>query len=473
MPQWIAVFFMFCIGGLTFLPGCDGERNSAAPVFGTTNELFVLVRNSPATRFIGADGGYAGLEEDLLQLFAKDLGMQLKFVERGKFADLLPSLEKGRAHFAAAGLRPTPETKSRFQFGPPYLTVYNTVAYNTDRPRPQGISDLVGKRVAVLEGSSSVDQLIQERARTPALKWTVVAAADAFALLDQLADGVYDFVVTDSHLLELGKNFHSNVGRAFYIGPPGMLAWTFPKDVHPLLINQAHDFFLRIREKGTLRMLLERYFGHIHRLNRLDVVHFLLRRSSTLPQYRSMFTDAEEITGIDWRLLAALGFQESHWNPLATSPTGVRGLMMLTSETADRLGVTDRLDARQNILAGARYLSMLKETIPGRVPEPDRTWMALAAYNVGYGHLEDARILAQRQGLNADSWFDLKSVLPLLARSDYYTTVKRGFARGAEALILTENIRNYYDILLRYEKPHQTLFPSNDAASEPQLPIMP
>jgi membrane-bound lytic murein transglycosylase F len=215
---------------------------------------------------------------------------------------------------------------------------------------------------------------------------------------------------------------------------------------------------VRINSTGALRVLLDRYYGHIERLTQGDVVAFLQRRTTVLPQYRASFEEAQELTGFDWRLLAALGFQESHWNPLATSPTGVRGLMMLTSETADRMNVTNRLDAHQNIIAGARYLRMLKDTLPGRIPEPDRTWMALAAYNVGYGHLEDARILAQRRGLDADSWVDVRKTLPLLARSDYYTTVKRGFARGGEAVILTENVRNYYDILQRYEEPYRPLF---------------
>jgi membrane-bound lytic murein transglycosylase F len=132
--------------------------------------------------------------------------------------------------------------------------------------------------------------------------------------------------------------------------------------------------------------------------------------------------------------------------------------MMLTSETADRMRVSDRLDARQNILAGARYLVELKETLPARIDEPDRTWLALAAYNLGYGHLEDARVLARRQGLNPDLWVDVKRVLPLLSRYEYYSTAKYGFCRGGEALVLTENIRSYYDILMRFEDPHEPGF---------------
>jgi membrane-bound lytic murein transglycosylase F len=122
------------------------------------------------------------------------------------------------------------------------------------------------------------------------------------------------------------------------------------------------------------------------------------------------------------------------------------------------MGVSDRLDPRQNIIAGARYLKMLRDTLPERIMEPDRTWLALASYNVGYGHLEDARVLTKRHGLNADSWVDVKKTLPLLTRSDFYSTVKRGFARGGEAVILTENIRNYFDILVRYEESYRPQF---------------
>jgi membrane-bound lytic murein transglycosylase F len=277
-------------------------------------------------------------------------------------------------------------------------------------------------------------------------------------LLDKLASDEVDYVVTDSNIVELAQNFSPNIGRAFNLGEPETLSWAMPKDASPVLVERVKEFFARINANGTLRILLDRYYGHIQRLTQADVSAFLERRQSVLPQYRGIFQEAQELTGIDWRLLAALGFQESHWNPLATSPTGVRGLMMLTSETADRLGVSDRLDPRQNIIAGARYLKILIDTLPDRIIEPDRTWLALASYNVGYGHLEDARILTQRHGLNADKWVDVKKTLPLLTRSDFYTTVKRGFARGGEAVILTENIRNYFDILVRYEESYRPLF---------------
>ncbi|HWA14234.1 MAG TPA: membrane-bound lytic murein transglycosylase MltF [Burkholderiales bacterium] len=445
---------------LIFLPSCDPGALIQRPVlpFGMTDELVVLVRNSPNTRFLGADGKYIGIEQDLLQMFAKDIGMKLRYVELSNFADILPSLRRNVAHFAAAGLSATDERRRDFLFGPAYQSVQKVVAFNTDKPRPNAMHDLVGKRVAVMAGTSAAEQLRAERENEPRLRWDEVPTSDSVALLDHLSDGEYDYVVTDSNVVDLAQNFLPNIGRAFVLGAPETLAWAMPKDASPLLVNQIADFFTRINKSGALRVLLDRYYGHIERLDQGDVVAFLQRRVSVLPRYRDAFQQAQELTGIDWRLLAALGFQESHWNPLATSPTGVRGLMMLTAETADRMDVADRLDPDQNIVAGARYLMMLKDTLPDRIPEPDRTWMALAAYNVGYGHLEDARILTQRRGLNHDSWVDVRKILPLLARSDYYSTVRRGFARGGEAVILTENVRNYYDILMRYEEAHRPLF---------------
>jgi membrane-bound lytic murein transglycosylase F len=328
------------------------------------------------------------------------------------------------------------------------------LAYNTDNPAPRSLRDMIGKRIEVVKGSAGVEQLRALRKRHPRLRWKEVAESDSEGLLSRLSEGKTDLVVTESHVLDVVRKFYPKLARAFPIGDPTPLAWMFPQDGDPVLAERAKEFFLRITYDGTLRQILDRYYGHVQRLGQLDFANFLERRLSVLPRYRSMFKEAQELTGMDWRLLAALGFQESHWDPLAVSPTGVRGLMMLTAETADRMRVSDRLDPRQNIPAGAQYLLELKDTLPVRIREPDRTWLALAAYNVGYGHLEDGRILTQRRGMNPDLWVNVKQVLPLLSRYEYYSTVRYGFCRGGEAVVLTENIRAYYDILMRFEAPH-------------------
>jgi membrane-bound lytic murein transglycosylase F len=213
-------------------------------------------------------------------------------------------------------------------------------------------------------------------------------------------------------------------------------------------------FFRSMEKDRALAHLRERYFGHVTRLNEADVLGILEKRGTLLRDYKPHLHAAQSETGLDWRLLAAVAYQESQWNAHAVSFTGVRGLMMLTEQTADRLGVRDRLDPRESILGGARYIILLRDSLPETTPEPDRTWMALAAYNIGSGHLHDARRLAKALGKNPDSWADLKAVLPLLSRREHAGKLKYGFARGGEARAMTENVRIYFDILAKYEKPY-------------------
>jgi membrane-bound lytic murein transglycosylase F len=378
----------------------------------------------------------------------------VRYLDRQPFYQILPALEENHAHFAAAGVAVTPARLNDFRFGPAYQLVQPVLAYNTDNGAPRDMRDVIGKRLEVVKGSSAVDRLEQLRKRFPKLHWTEVPESDSEGLLMRLSENKVDYVVADSNVLDVARIFYPNLARAFTVGDQEPLAWVFPKDGDAALYHDAEEFFLRITYDGTLKRLLERYYGHVNRLDRLDIAHFLERRQRVLPDYGDMFKEAQEVTGVDWRLLAALGFQESHWDPLATSPTGVRGLMMLTSDTADRMRLTDRLDPRQSILAGAKYLVELRDSLPARIHEPDRTWFALAAYNIGLGHLEDARKLTQRRGGNPDLWLNVKKTLPLLSRYEYYSTLKHGFCRGGEALVLTENIRNYYDILARFEDAH-------------------
>ncbi len=127
---------------------------------------------------------------------------------------------------------------------------------------------------------------------------------------------------------------------------------------------------------------------------------------------------------------------------------------MLTENTADLMGVTDRLDPKQSIPAGAKYILKMKDTIPERIPEPDRTYLALAAYNIGYAHVEDARVLAKRLKLNPDSWADVKKTLVMLNNPEYYSTAKFGYASGGAPVIFVESIRSYQRILERYQPGH-------------------
>jgi membrane-bound lytic murein transglycosylase F len=183
------------------------------------------------------------------------------------------------------------------------------------------------------------------------------------------------------------------------------------------------------------------------RLPRRLAADFRKHISSRLPAYRASFEAAGRETGIDWRLLAALGYQESKWRPHAVSPRGAQGLMMLMPQTATKMGVKNVFEADENIMGGARYLAYMKGRIPKRILDPDKTWLALAAYNIGIGHLEDARIITQMRKKNPDRWSEVRANLPRLSDPVWHTRVKRGYANGRETVQFVERVSQFAAIL--------------------------
>lgn len=432
-----------------------------------SKQIVIVTHNGPNTYYINGDNAFAGLEYDLAKLFARHLGPEysVKFLVVNNITRVIPALLKGKAHLAAADLSITHLRQHLVRFALPYQTVQQQVVYNLDQGNvPRKIDDLIDKTIAVPAGSSFAERLENIGKSEPALQWQELKNANADELIEQVAEGALDHTVADAHLIAMLANYYPNIGAGMAIGEPEKVAWAFPKTGNPWLYEQANEFFKRIQADGTLRSLLDRYYGHSERLKTVDVTAFLQRSRTALPQYSGLFRQAQELTGLDWRLLAAVSYQESHWDRFSTSPTNVRGLMMLTEDTADRMGVTDRLDPKQSILGGARYLQSLKDMLPERIKEPDRTWLALAAYNIGFAHLEDARILAQRMKLNPDSWADVKKMLPLLNKVEYYSTLKYGYASGGAPVVFVESIRTYHKILERYAPQHRQVLPSFNLA---------
>jgi membrane-bound lytic murein transglycosylase F len=402
-------------------------------------------------------GAEAAFERELAQRFGEYLHTRIGLISMPP-DEIDPALRHHRAHLAAATLRGE-ISPTALHYGPSYQTVREQVVCNRDGQVPKNLAGLAALRLAALAGSAQETVLREARKTSPALQWQAQRKSSAKKLLQEVAEGTLDCAVVNETHLNDARLYYPNLVAAFDIGTPSRLAWAFPRDVDPALLKEAQDFFARIRQDGTLNRLLDRYYGHDERFAPADASLFVARANSVLPRYRPLFEEAAALTGEDWRLLAALAYQESQWNPLATSFTNVRGMMMLTEDTADRMQVSNRLDARESILAGAKYLVQVREQIPARIPEPDRTWMALAAYNQGYGHVEDARILTQRAGQNPDIWADVKKSMLLLSQPGYYETLKNGYARGGEAAVLVENIRSYYELLKRTQPDVMPLLP--------------
>jgi membrane-bound lytic murein transglycosylase F len=410
--------------------------------------LRVVSRNSPTTYYLGPEGP-TGPEYELARAFADHLGVTLEIYSEDSIGGILDDVVKGRADLAAAGLTASEGRAEGVVFGPEYRSVTETLIYSSGNARPEDVEDLYGRQLGVATDSSHVDTLARLREDHPDLTWLEFPTADQEELLGRVSTGQLDFTVVDSSAFRVSRYFYPEARAAFDLSEPQPLGWALKFDeLDDSLVEAVDEFFHLAETRQLIARIDKRYFRPRKEFDYVGVRTFLEHVDIRLPKYKDIFREAAANIGMDWRLLAAIGYQESHWNPVAVSPTGVKGIMMLTQDTARMMGVADREDPRDSILGGARYLNRVKNKIPTRIPEPDRTWFALAAYNIGFGHLEDARIITEMQDGDPDVWADVRTSLPLLTQKKWYSRVKRGYARGYAPVHYVDNVRSYYEALM-------------------------
>ena len=442
---------------LLVLAACEDTRFTALP-FPTPaqHDLVVLTTAGPLT-YNEEDGGTTnGLEHDLIEAFAQELGVGVKYIVTEP-AEIAARMASGEAHIAIGWL-PPPDNEQQ-KTTPPLLQTHDVLVQNAASLPIRSVADLQGRTVHALTASRQLANLKKLQESVPDMTVVEASEGDIFDLLETVNDTRTHLAAIDSSLVDIATQFTPSLQTTLELSKDAPIVWWLGKKPNAELLARTSSFVEKVQLDGTMARLEDRYYGHVRRLKQADIVKFLGRTETVLPKLRKHFQAGQTVAGIDWRLLAAVAYQESQWEAEATSPTGVRGIMMLTAETADRLGVSNRLDPRESILAGARYLTMLKDLVKPEIQEPDRTWLALAAYNIGPGNFNAARTLARELGADPGTWFDMKRILPLLAKPKYYQRLKTGRARGGEAVILVENIRSYYDILVRHEEPFQPISP--------------
>lgn len=429
----------------TLLTACDDDRS-----LGDVQDLgsiTVITRNGPTTYYENKDGP-TGFEYELAKLFAEHLGVELNIVVVHTLDDIFSALDKNQAHIAAAGLTVTPEREQRFDFGPPYMEVKQYLLYHSGKKKPRSVEAIIDSRIMVMADSSHAEILQQMQLEHPAINWRGATDVETIDLLDLLMEDQIDFTIIDSNDYIANRGFYLKLDIGFEVGEPGNLAWALPGNLdNGAMLTSLDSFFEKIRDNGQLRQLEERFYSHSHQINQIGSLTFTRAVEKKLPKYQALMEQVAREYNMDWRLLASISYQESHWNPKARSPTGVRGMMMLTLPTAKEMGVKNRLHTEQSLRGGARYFKKISQRVPERVPEPDRTWFALAAYNVGMGHVEDARIITEQQGGDPDKWADVKDRLPLLRKHRWYRHTKHGYARGNEPVTYVQNIRHFYNLL--------------------------
>lgn len=441
--RWQRCIFALVLAPLLF--SGDDKLNQLEQIQ-QRGSMTVLTRNGASSYYEDA-AGPTGPEYELAKAFSEYLGVELRIELADAFGQLEELLLLSKADMIAANLSRTNDREQQFNFGPDYLETSILVIGHHDNKQPENLADLVGQKIMVIPGSSYVEALQAAQVDYPELQFEARDGVGIESLLLAVSDKAIDVTLVDSSVFEFHKSFYPELDIAFTL--PGTVphAWAFPPGLDLSLVEQAGQFMLQAKESGLLAGIMQAFYQDITSHEPLDMTNFLQRLRDRLPALISAFQEAGEEYGVDWRLLAAIGYQESQWDPQATSFTGVRGIMMLTEQTARQLGVTDRLDPYQSIEGGTRYLARLRDRLPARIPEPDRTWMALVGYNLGLGHLRDARVLTQTQGLNPDRWADVRQSLSLLTQEKWHTKTKHGYARGNEAKAFVDSIQRYYEIL--------------------------
>lgn len=418
-------------------------------------KLTIISRNGPTTYYEGRQG-LDGYEYKLAKAFADSLGVELEITEEENFRGIFNSVGSHRGELAAAGLSVSKEHADSVRFTNSYMTVSQDLLYRTGSKRPTTIEDLYGKSILVISNSAHAERLRQLQGQHPDLRWHEQSDLEMIDLMELVDSGVVDFAVVDSNSYKLNRNLYPRARKAFSISDKAKpLAWAFPKSADNTLFDRANQFLSAAQADGLLASMNKRFYGDVHAMDAGSATTFARRLETRLPKWQDSLQSAGEEFDLDWQLLAAMSYQESHWDAHARSHTGVRGLMMLTQVTAKEMGVSNRLDPEQSISGGAKYFRKIFDRIPEDIQGIDRTWLALAAYNIGFGHMEDARVLTERMGGDPDKWEDVSKHLPLLAKRTYYRTTRHGYARGWEPVKYVQNIRNFYNTIAWHQQIQQ------------------
>jgi membrane-bound lytic murein transglycosylase F len=453
------------LAAAALLASC-AKAPSALEQIRARGELRVVTLNLPTCYYLGAQGP-EGLEYDLASRFAAQLGVRLKIYAVPNEAAIRSELAAGHADLAAAQLTASPAWWRAGKAAAPYAEIPQLVVYRRNEAQPRGTLQLETAKLAVRAGSPQEQLLARmKEILAPHLTWveTAPSAADP---LEDVDSGQARYAIVDARAYSYAHHLYPDIKVGFTLPEKRPVQWIVRRGENDLL--QAVNRFFQIEvTSGELGHLMQKDTGDASSFHYEELRLFQVSLTQRLPHYRAWFEQAAAQYGLDWRLLAAIGFQESRWDPQATSPNGAMGVMMLTSNTAQAMGIKDRENPRESIFAGARYLAQVRSMVPTHIPEPDRTWFTVAAYNVGFGHVEDARIIAQTLGKNPDSWADVSQELPKLAEPQWFARAKCGYAQGWQPVEYVEHVRQFMQLLEWQPEdglPHMTIAEAQPTSS--------
>jgi membrane-bound lytic murein transglycosylase F len=431
--RYFEILLIFGLVGVASILYFVDEQSQSLEEMQRSGMIRVLISDEPDSQYVFNRRHY-GFEYELLQRFAKDHNLRLK-LKIVPFAELFTMLESGAGDIAVGGIIQNPYVERVSQPTIPWYQAQTAIVYKRGSKRPlnlkqlEGVPVLASARYYQLEGFEALN--LQDDFRSE------------YSLLNAVAKGRERFAISTNYRAKNAKHYLPELNRSFILPNDVELVWALPNRHDPLFLAAVNTFLQSAIDQNLPNMLAENYLALPKRLSTYDALSLHRKIENTLPKFEFAFRKAARRAGIDWTLLAAMAYQESRWSNAARSPTGVRGIMQMTQRTAESLGVTDRLDMNQSIDAAAEYLLKLRNRLPARIKEPERTWFAVGAYNMGFKHIMNAYVAARKKGLNRTQWSVVSETLPNL----YGTS----FSKGVQAQDYVERIQIFTDILRFYD----------------------
>lgn len=428
--------------------GCDAiywDESASLSKVQEQPEIKVLTLRSPLVYATDKTGHRFGVDHDLLENFADHYNLKIKFIPVANELEMMNALRTGLGD-VAAGRLPTPYDSKGFLVGPTYEETFLSL-FCHKKSKVEHISDLKDKSIGLLSRdniSSLSNRLLQ---MVPQANVFVETSASPKYLFAQMAQRDLDCVVAENLEGEFFARSYRSIEKIVSVTKPYSLSWLVRPGMTDLnRLMQA--WYQKASRADEIMRVHDRYKLYLSELDRRDVLHFMKRTRRTLPSLEQDFKEAALEHRLPWQLVAAVAYQESQWNNDAVSHTGVRGLMQLTQSTAEHLGVEDRTDPLQSIWGGSKYLRYLLNKTPSYLNYKDRLSLALASYNIGFGHLRDAQKLAEKRGKNPYSWRHLREILPLLEDPSYAKDLEYGLARGRETVDFVDRVTGFYNLMV-------------------------
>lgn len=453
---------LFILTGSYYAPGVNTSLAVNDTADQTSKRLTVITSKSYHTYFQHKIHGADGLAFQMVSQFARENNYQLNIIIAPHIDDIYQALDDGVADIGLMGHSLSLSRQADYPQSLPYMHVTTELIYRHGTGQPQTFEELSGKTIVIQDNEQLREKQLFIQAHYPDINWQL-SKLSVEELVGMVNSGAIDYTLADSHDYLHLRALYSKTREAFPIYYPEPLSLALSASAQMQLAGDLNHFIASAKTNGALKQWLERFYGHANDTNPRGSRTFFSRVDKRLPQYQGLIKEIAQQYHIDWRLLAAVAYQESHWNPKAKSPTGVRGMMMLTLETSKLVGVTNRLDVEQSLRGGAQYLQSIMMRLPESIKQPDRTWFALASYNVGLGHVLDVREITEFHGGNPDRWVDIKKYLPLLEKEEWHQFTRYGYARGNEPVGYVQNIRHFRD-LLEWRFPDKHSAPTQNTA---------